>query len=127
MELPNDLLNVLNTPALCFLTTLMPDGSPQITRDRVLSATTEGAAEHIDKVADKYLGRPYRGSAVGHSGASCWSSASTSCTPRKREPSWWPAACQCGPTARRRHEPQCGRWSSSAPHLALTARWSARG
>ncbi|HEX6343778.1 PPOX class F420-dependent oxidoreductase [Umezawaea sp.] len=106
MTLPNDLLDVLHAPALCFLTTLMPDGSPQITetwvdtdgenivintvsthqktrnvardsrvavaiadpespsrywavRGRVLSATTEGAEEHIDKLAHKYLGRPY--------------------------------------------------------------------
>jgi PPOX class probable F420-dependent enzyme len=106
VALPNDLLDVLHAPALCFLTTLMPDGSPQITetwvdtdgdnivintvsthqktrnverdarvavaiadptspsrywavRGRVLSATTEGAEEHIDKLAHKYLGRPY--------------------------------------------------------------------
>lgn len=106
MALPNDLLDVLHAPALCFLTTLMPDGSPQITetwvdtdgenivintvsthqktrnverdqrvavaiadpsspsrywaiRGRVLSSTTEGAEEHIDKVAHKYLGSPY--------------------------------------------------------------------
>ena len=31
MALPDDLLDVLRSPALCFLTTLMPDGSPQIT------------------------------------------------------------------------------------------------
>ena len=106
MTLPNDLLDVLHAPALCFLTTLMPDGSPQITetwvdtdgdnivintvtthqkvrnverdprvavaiadpaspsrywavRGQVTSATTEGADEHIDKLAHKYLGRPY--------------------------------------------------------------------
>jgi PPOX class probable F420-dependent enzyme len=106
VALPNDLLDVLRSPALCFLTTLMPDGSPQITetwvdtdgenvvvntvvthqktrnverdprvavaiadpasparywgiRGRVLSATTDGAAEHIDELAHKYLGRPY--------------------------------------------------------------------
>ncbi len=106
MTLPNDLLDVLHAPALCFLTTLMPDGSPQITetwvdtdgesivintvsthqkvrnverdarvavaiadpaspsrywaiRGRVTSSTTEGADEHIDKLAQKYLGRPY--------------------------------------------------------------------
>ncbi|MGM1065465.1 PPOX class F420-dependent oxidoreductase [Saccharothrix sp. Mg75] len=106
MPLPNDLLDVLRAPALCFLTTLMPDGSPQITetwvdtdgenvvvntvtthqkarnverdprvavaiadpasparywaiRGRVLSATVEGAAEHVDELSHKYLGRPY--------------------------------------------------------------------
>ncbi|MET9496963.1 PPOX class F420-dependent oxidoreductase [Streptomyces sp. NPDC006552] len=106
MNLPNDLVDVLHTPALCFLTTLMPDGSPQITqtwvdtdgdnilintvtthqkmkniardprvavaiadpaaparywaaRGTVASSTTQGAEEHIDKLAHKYLGRPY--------------------------------------------------------------------
>jgi PPOX class probable F420-dependent enzyme len=32
MPLPDDLLTVLNSQAICFLTTLMPDGSPQITQ-----------------------------------------------------------------------------------------------
>ncbi|MFC8593156.1 TIGR03618 family F420-dependent PPOX class oxidoreductase [Streptomyces atroolivaceus] len=106
MNLPNDLVDVLHTQALCFLTTLMPDGSPQITqtwvdtdgdnilintvtthqkmkniardprvavaiadataparywaaRGIVASSTTQGAEEHIDKLAHKYLGRPY--------------------------------------------------------------------
>jgi PPOX class probable F420-dependent enzyme len=106
MNLPNDLVDVLHAPALCFLTTLMPDGSPQITqtwvdtdganilintvtthqktknitrdarvavaiadptaparywaaRGTVASSTTQGAEEHIDKLAHKYLGRPY--------------------------------------------------------------------
>ncbi|MDQ1036145.1 PPOX class probable F420-dependent enzyme [Streptomyces sp. V3I8] len=106
MILPNDLVDVLHTPALCFVTTLMPDGSPQITqtwvdtdgenilintvtthqkmrniardprvavgvadpaeparywaaRGAVTSSTTQGAGEHIDKLAHKYLGRPY--------------------------------------------------------------------
>ncbi|MCW8103179.1 PPOX class F420-dependent oxidoreductase [Streptomyces tauricus] len=108
MPLPNDLLEVLRSPALCFLTTLMPDGSPQITqtwvdtdgenivintvsthqkmrnverdprvavavadpttpsrywaaRGHVTASDTEGAREHIDKLAHKYLGRPYPG------------------------------------------------------------------
>ncbi|CAM5254547.1 PPOX class F420-dependent oxidoreductase OS=Streptomyces alboniger OX=132473 GN=CP975_16110 PE=4 SV=1 [Streptomyces alboniger] len=108
MPLPNDLLDVLQSPAPCFLTTLMPDGSPQITqtwvdtdgenivintvsthqktrnverdprvavavadpstpsrywavRGRVKATETEGAREHIDKLALKYLGRPYPG------------------------------------------------------------------
>lgn len=106
MNLPNDLVDVLRAPALCFVTTLMPDGSPQITqtwvdtdgedilvntvtthqktrnvardprvavgiadpaeparywaaRGTVTSSTTRGAAEHIDQLAHKYLGRPY--------------------------------------------------------------------
>lgn len=32
MPLPPELVDILRTPALCFLTTLMPDGSPQITQ-----------------------------------------------------------------------------------------------
>jgi len=32
MPLPSDLLEVLAKPAICFVTTLMPDGSPQITQ-----------------------------------------------------------------------------------------------
>lgn len=108
MLLPNDLIELLQSPAPCFLTTLMPDGSPQITqtwvdsdgthivintvathqkmrnierdprvavavadpaaparywaaRGRVTASETEGAREHIDKLAHKYLGRPYPG------------------------------------------------------------------
>ncbi|MEK0099392.1 PPOX class F420-dependent oxidoreductase [Streptomyces sp. A475] len=32
MTLPSELTEVLGGPAICFLTTLMPDGSPQITQ-----------------------------------------------------------------------------------------------
>lgn len=32
MTLPDDLLAVLHTKAICFVTTLMPDGSPQISQ-----------------------------------------------------------------------------------------------
>lgn len=32
MPLPRDLLDVLASPAICFLTTVMPDGSPQISQ-----------------------------------------------------------------------------------------------
>ncbi|ADJ48425.1 pyridoxamine 5'-phosphate oxidase [Amycolatopsis mediterranei S699] len=32
MELPGDLLALLREPSLCFLSTLMPDGSPQLTQ-----------------------------------------------------------------------------------------------
>jgi PPOX class probable F420-dependent enzyme len=31
MDLPEDVVDLLRRPSLCFLTTLMPDGSPQIT------------------------------------------------------------------------------------------------
>ncbi|GAA4250207.1 PPOX class F420-dependent oxidoreductase [Dactylosporangium darangshiense] len=106
MDLPEGLLELLERPSLCYLTTLMPDGSPQITqtwvdtdgkhilintvrghqkvrnierdprvavaigdsdeprryyqvRGRVISIDEEGAAEHIDKLAHRYLGGPY--------------------------------------------------------------------
>ena len=106
MDLPEPLLELLRRPALCFLATLMPDGSPQMTelwvdtdgehvvvntvagfqktrnmerdprvavniadpeapsryfavRGRVVGMTTEGGAEHIDRLAQKYLGGPY--------------------------------------------------------------------
>jgi PPOX class probable F420-dependent enzyme len=32
VELPGDLLALLREPSLCFLSTLMPDGSPQLTQ-----------------------------------------------------------------------------------------------
>jgi PPOX class probable F420-dependent enzyme len=106
MELPKDLLELLERPSICFLSTLMPDGSPQLTqtwvdtdgrhilintvqghqkvrnierdprvaltvtdpeqtaryfqvRGRVVERTTDGAAEHIEKLAQRYLGGPY--------------------------------------------------------------------
>ena len=106
MDLPDALLDLLRRPSPCFLATLMPDGSPQVTqtwvdtdgthvlvitveghqkvrnvrrdprvsldvadpddvsdyvevRGRVVEITTDGAAEHIDRVAQRYLGRPY--------------------------------------------------------------------
>jgi PPOX class probable F420-dependent enzyme len=108
MVLPDDLLEVLNGKAICFVTTLMPDGAPQISqtwagtdgehvlintvdthqktrnlqrdpriaigiadpaaplrswalRGSVVSATTDGAREHIDELSQKYIGRPYPG------------------------------------------------------------------
>ena len=106
MNLPEDLIALLRQPSLCFLATLMPDGSPQMTqtwvdtdgehvvinsvqghqkvrnverdprvavnvcglsspsryyaiRGRVVSITTEGAAEHVEALAQRYLGAPY--------------------------------------------------------------------
>jgi len=99
-------VDLLRKPSLCLVTTLMPDGSPQITqtwvdtdgehviinsvqthqkvknverdprvavavcdasdpsryygvRGRVVSATTEGGAEHIEALAQRYTGGPY--------------------------------------------------------------------
>jgi len=106
VNLPDGLVDLLRKPSLCFVTTLMPDGSPQITqtwvdtdgehviinsvqthqkvknverdprvavavcdasdpsryygvRGRVVSATTEGGAEHIEALAQRYTGGPY--------------------------------------------------------------------
>jgi PPOX class probable F420-dependent enzyme len=106
VELPQGLLDLLQRPSLCFVATLMPDGSPQLTetwvdtdgehvlintvagfqkvrnierdprvaltvadpdqparyysvRGRVLDVTPDGAAEHIEKLARRYLGGPY--------------------------------------------------------------------
>ncbi|MGD0715934.1 MAG: PPOX class F420-dependent oxidoreductase [Gaiellaceae bacterium] len=106
MNLPDGLVDLLRKPSLCLVTTLMPDGSPQITqtwvdtdgehviinsvqthqkvknverdprvavavcdasdpsryygvRGRVVSATTEGGAEHIEALAQRYTGGPY--------------------------------------------------------------------
>ena len=106
MSLPDGLIALLRQPSPCFLATVMPDGSPQLTqtwvdtdgehvlinsvqghlkvrnierdprvavaisdpdkpsryfqvRGRVLDVTTDGAAEHIEKLAQRYLGGPY--------------------------------------------------------------------
>lgn len=101
-----ELMVLLRGPSTCYLSTLMPDGSPQLTqlwvdtdgehivintvkgfqklrnmqrdprvaiavsdlatpgrfvtvRGRVINITTEGGAEHIETLANKYLGGPY--------------------------------------------------------------------
>jgi PPOX class probable F420-dependent enzyme len=106
VNLPEGLMALLRQPSPCFLATLMPDGSPQLTqtwvdtdgehviinsvqghqkvrnvereprvtvnvcdasspsryyaiRGRVVSVTTEGGAEHIEALAQRYLGTPY--------------------------------------------------------------------
>jgi PPOX class probable F420-dependent enzyme len=106
VNLPADLLDLLRRPSPCFLATLMPDGSPQVTqtwvdtdgthvlvntveghqkvrnvrrdprvsldvadpddvsryvevRGRVVDVTTDGAADHIEQLAQRYLGRSY--------------------------------------------------------------------
>ena len=106
MELPDGLLALLRLPSLCYVSTLMPDGSPQLTqtwvdtdgehvlinsvagfqkirnierdprvaltvsdpgspdryyevRGDVTGITTDGAAEHIEKLAQRYLGTSY--------------------------------------------------------------------
>ncbi|MCW2931823.1 MAG: F420-dependent protein [Actinomycetia bacterium] len=106
MNLPEDLIALLHRPSPCFVATVMPDGSPQMTqtwvdtdgehviintvqgfqkvrnverdprvavivsdpanasryyevRGRVVNAATEGGAEHIEALAQRYLGGPY--------------------------------------------------------------------
>jgi len=106
VEMPEGLIALLRKPSPCFLATVMPDGSPQMTqtwvdtdgehvvinsvqghqkvrnverdprvavnvcdpskptryyaiRGRVVGITTEGAAEHIEVLARRYLGCPY--------------------------------------------------------------------
>jgi PPOX class probable F420-dependent enzyme len=106
VSLPDGLLDLLRRPSPCFLATLMPDGSPQMTqtwvdtdgahvlintvegfqkvrnvgrdprvalsvsdpgnpsryfavRGRVVDVTTDGAADHIETLAQRYLGGPY--------------------------------------------------------------------
>ena len=105
-RLPDELVALLRRASPCFISTAMPDGSPQLTqtwvdtdgehvlintvqghlkvrnierdprvavaicdpdkpsryfqiRGRVLDVTTDGAAEHIEKLAQRYLGGPY--------------------------------------------------------------------
>ena len=104
--LPEDLVALLREASLCFISTTMRDGSPQLTqtwvdtdgarilintvdgfqkvknirrdprvavavadsnnpsryysiRGEVLSVSSEGAAEHIEELAQRYLGTPY--------------------------------------------------------------------
>ena len=106
MNLPEDLIALLRQPAPCYIATLMPDGSPQMTetwvdtdgerllintvegfqkdrnvardprvalnicdpanparyfglRGRVVGTATEGGAEHIEALSQRYLGGPY--------------------------------------------------------------------
>ena len=105
MKLPEGLIALMRKPSPCFLATVMPDGSPQMTetwvdtdgehvmintvqghqkvknierdprvavkvcdaadpsryyaiRGRVVKLTTEGGAEHIETLAQRYLGAP---------------------------------------------------------------------
>jgi PPOX class probable F420-dependent enzyme len=107
VDLPDRLVELLKGPNPCFITTLMPDGSPQTTetwvdtdgehviintvqthqklrniqrdprvsvavsdagdfsryfavRGRVTDVTTEGGAEHIELLAQRYTGGPYQ-------------------------------------------------------------------
>jgi PPOX class probable F420-dependent enzyme len=106
MKLPQPLVELLRQASPCYIATLMPDGSPQMTqtwvdtdgehvlintvqgfqkdrnvtrdarialnvsdpanpsryyevRGRVTGSTSEGGAEHIEALAQRYLGGPY--------------------------------------------------------------------
>jgi PPOX class probable F420-dependent enzyme len=106
VNIPDDVLALLREPSLCYVSTLMPDGSPQLTqtwvdtdgthvlinsvqthqkvknlrrdpritiaisspkqlfayrelRGRVTNISTEGAVDHIEKLSQRYLGKPY--------------------------------------------------------------------
>jgi len=106
VALPDELLDLLGRPSLCFVATIMPDGSPQLTqtwvdtdgrhilinsvrghqkinniqrdprvalnvsdsarpsryfaiRGRVTDVTADGAADHIERLDQRYLGGPY--------------------------------------------------------------------
>jgi PPOX class probable F420-dependent enzyme len=106
MTLPDELLTLLRGPSPCFISTLMADGSPQMTevwvdtdgehvvintvdgflkvrnlrrdprlavsvldpenlmryfsvRGTVVDMITEGAADHIEMLSQRYLGEPY--------------------------------------------------------------------
>jgi PPOX class probable F420-dependent enzyme len=106
VDLPDELVTLLRRPSPCYITTLMPDGSPQMTqtwvdtdgenvlintvqgfqkdknvqrdprvalnvsdpdqpvryyevRGRVTATTTEGGADHIEALAQRYIGGPY--------------------------------------------------------------------
>jgi PPOX class probable F420-dependent enzyme len=106
VKLPDAIIAMLRKPNPCFITTLMPDGSPQTTetwvdtdgenvvintvqthlkiknierdprvsvavcdaknpsnyfaiRGRVVKTTTEGGAEHIEALSQRYTGGPY--------------------------------------------------------------------
>lgn len=106
MKLSEELLALLRRPSICYIATVMADGSPQMTqtwvdtdgehviinsvqgfvklknierdprvavtitdpdntfryfqvRGRVINTTTDGAADHIEMLAQKYLGTPY--------------------------------------------------------------------
>jgi hypothetical protein len=67
-------VTLLRQPSPFFLTTLMPDGSPQMTQTWV---DTDGGAEHIEAVAQRYLGAPYRGTEAATRSASSSPSART--------------------------------------------------
>jgi PPOX class probable F420-dependent enzyme len=105
-DLLDELMALLRAPSTCYITTLMPDGSPQLTqtwvdtdgehivintvqgfqklrnmerdarvavavsdpdrparyitvRGRVTATSTAGATDHIEALAQKYLGGPY--------------------------------------------------------------------
>ena len=106
MSLTPDIVALLRQPSTCYVATIMPDGSPQLTqtwvdtdgehvvinivqgmvklrnlerdpraavavadpadsrryaqiRGRVIAMTTDGGADHIEMLSQKYMGQPY--------------------------------------------------------------------
>ena len=56
MKLPANLIDLLHQASPCYVTTLMPDGSPQMTQTRV---GTDGERVVINPVqGQRYLGAP---------------------------------------------------------------------
>ena len=53
MDLPEGLLSLLHRPSLCFLTTLMADGAPQMTQTWV---DTDGERIAADKIHGRGVG-----------------------------------------------------------------------
>jgi hypothetical protein len=49
VNLPEGLVSLLHQPSLCYYEV----------RGRVVKVTTEGGAEHIEALAQRYLGAPY--------------------------------------------------------------------
>jgi hypothetical protein len=67
-SLPEDLLALLRQPSPCFISTSMPDGSPQLTQtwvdtdgSHILINTVDGfqKVKNIEQLAQRYLGKPY--------------------------------------------------------------------
>ena len=56
MDLPDDLVELLRTPALCYVATVMPDGSPQLTQTWV---DTDGKHVVINVVAGMQKARNF--------------------------------------------------------------------
>ena len=61
MDLPDDLVALLRTPALCYVAVSDPANPIMFTqvRGRVVGMTGDGGEESIEALAHKYTGQPY--------------------------------------------------------------------